>query len=45
MRLVVAELDALQAKVYAVKALQTEIAAELGAMLPAIPDKDFKGEL
>jgi type I restriction enzyme S subunit len=41
----VAELDALQAKVDAVKALQTETAAELDAMLPAILDKAFKGEL
>lgn len=42
---VVAELDALQAKVDAVKALQTEAATELDAMLPAILDKAFKGEL
>lgn len=42
---IVAELDALQAKVNAVKALQTETAAELDAMLPAILDKAFKGEL
>lgn len=42
---VIAELDALQAKVNAVKALQTETAAELDAMLPAIIDKAFKGEL
>jgi type I restriction enzyme S subunit len=42
---VVAELDALQAKVDAVKALQTETAAELDALLPAILDKAFKGEL
>lgn len=41
----VAELDALQAKVDAVKGLQTEVAAELDAMLPAILDKAFKGEL
>lgn len=39
------ELDALQAKVDAVKALQAETAAELDAMLPAILDKAFKGEL
>ncbi|MFN9355656.1 MAG: restriction endonuclease subunit S [Alphaproteobacteria bacterium] len=44
-RRIVAELDALQAKVDAVKALQTETAAELDAMLPAILDKAFKGEL
>lgn len=42
---IVAELDALQANVDTVKALQTETAAELGAMLPAILDKAFKGEL
>lgn len=44
-RRIVAELDALQAKVDAVTALQTETAAELDAMLPAILDKAFKGEL
>jgi type I restriction enzyme S subunit len=42
---VVAELDALQAKVDSIKTLQTETAAELDAMLPAILDKAFKGEL
>jgi type I restriction enzyme S subunit len=42
---VVAELDGLQAKVDAVRALQTETAVELDAMLPAILDKAFKGEL
>lgn len=42
---VIAELDALQAKVDAVKALQAETATELDAMLPAILDKAFKGEL
>lgn len=42
---IVAELDALQTKVDAVKALQSETAAELDAMLPAILDKAFKGEL
>jgi hypothetical protein len=44
-RSIVAELDALQAKVDAVKALQNETAVELDAMLPAILDKAFKGEL
>jgi type I restriction enzyme S subunit len=44
-RRIVADLDALQAKVDAVKALQTETAAELDAMLPAILDKAFKAEL
>jgi len=42
---IVTELDALQAKVDAVKALQTETAAELDAMLPAILDRAFKGKL
>lgn len=42
---IVSELDALQAKVDAVKALHTETAVELDAMLPAILDKAFKGEL
>lgn len=42
---IVAELDALQSKVDAVKTLQTETAAQLGALLPAILDKAFKGEL
>lgn len=44
-RRLIAELDALQAKINAVKALQNETAAELDAMLPAILDKAFKGEL
>ena len=44
-RRVVAQLNALQAKIDAVKRLQTETAAELDAMLPAILDKAFKGEL
>jgi type I restriction enzyme, S subunit len=44
-RAFVSELDALQSKVNTVKALQTETAAELNAMLPAILDKAFKGEL
>jgi type I restriction enzyme S subunit len=42
---VVSALDTLQAELDAVKALQTETAAELDAMLPAILDKAFKGEL
>lgn len=42
---IVAELDALQTKVESVKALQSETAAELDAMLPAILDKAFKGAL
>jgi type I restriction enzyme, S subunit len=44
-RRIVAELDLLQAKVDSAKALQAETAAELNAMLPAILDKAFKGEL
>jgi type I restriction enzyme S subunit len=39
------ELDALQSKVDSVKALHCETAAELDAMLPAILDRAFKGEL
>jgi type I restriction enzyme, S subunit len=42
---IVAELDVLQARVDGVRALQAETADELGAMLPAILDKAFKGEL
>jgi type I restriction enzyme, S subunit len=41
----VAELDALNARFDAVKGLQGETAAELDAMMPAILDKAFKGEL
>jgi type I restriction enzyme S subunit len=41
----VCELDALQAKVDAVKDLQAETAAALNAMFPAILDQAFKGEL
>jgi type I restriction enzyme, S subunit len=44
-RRVVAELNALQAEVDALKRLQAETAAELDALLPAILDKAFKGEL
>jgi type I restriction enzyme, S subunit len=44
-RRIVAELDALQAEVDALKRLQAETAAELDALLPAILDKAFKGEL
>lgn len=42
---IVTELNALHAKINAVMILQTEIAAELDAILPAILDKAFKGEL
>jgi type I restriction enzyme S subunit len=44
-RSIVAELDALQAKMDALKKLQDETAAELDALLPSILDKAFKGEL
>lgn len=44
-RRVVAELDALQAEAGALKRLQSETAEELDALLPAILDRAFKGEL
>ena len=44
-RRIVAELDALQAEVDALKRLQAETAAELAALLPAILDRAFKGKL
>lgn len=44
-RRIVAELDALQTEVDALKRLQAETAAELDALLPAILDKAFKEEL
>jgi type I restriction enzyme S subunit len=44
-RRIVAELDALQAEVNALKRLQAETAAELDALLPAVLDKAFEGEL
>ena len=44
-RRIVAELDALQAEVDALKRLQADSAAELDALLPAILDRAFKGEL
>lgn len=40
-----AELEALQAEVDALKRLQAESAAELDALLPSILDRDFKGDL
>ena len=43
-RRIVAELDALQAEVDALKRLQTETTAELAALLPAILDRAFRGE-
>jgi type I restriction enzyme S subunit len=42
---IVAELDALQAEVDALKRLQAEIAAELEALLPAILDRASKGKI
>ena len=44
-RRIVAELDALQVEVDALKRLQAETAKELDALLPAILDRAFKGEL
>jgi type I restriction enzyme, S subunit len=44
-RQIVAELDALQVEVDALKRLQAQTAAELHALLPAILDRAFKGEL
>ena len=44
-RRIVADLDGLQAKVDGLKALQEKTATELDALLPAILDKAFKGEL
>ena len=44
-RRIVAELDALQAEVDGLKRLQAETSAELDALLPAILDRAFKGEL
>ena len=44
-RRIVAELNALLEEVDALKRLQAETAAELDALLPAILDRAFKGEL
>ena len=44
-RRIVAELDAFQAEVDALKRLQAETAAELGALLPALLDRPFAGRL
>ena len=44
-RRIVAELDALQTEVDALKRLQAETAAELDSLLPAVLDRAFKGEL
>lgn len=43
-RRIVAELDALQAEVDALKRLQAETAAELDALLPSIFDRSFNGD-
>jgi len=42
---IVTYLDGVQAQVDALKKLQTQTAAELDALLPAILDRAFKGEL
>ena len=42
---IIAYLDDLQAKIDALKRLQTETTAKLDALLPSILDKAFKGEL
>jgi type I restriction enzyme S subunit len=42
---IVAYLDALQAKVDALRRLQAETGAELNALMPAVLDKAFKGEM
>lgn len=44
-RRIVAYLDELQAKVDALRRLQKETGAELDALMPAVLDKAFKGEL
>jgi type I restriction enzyme S subunit len=42
---ILSELECLQKRISAIESLQEETAAELDAMLPAILDKAFKGEL
>ena len=44
-RRIVSYLDGLQAKLYRVKALQAQTAAELNALLPAVLDRAFRGKL
>lgn len=44
-RRIIAELDEMQKKIDALKRLQAETAAELKALLPAILDRAFKGDL
>lgn len=44
-RRIIEYLDGIRSKVNAVRRLQTETAAELGALLPAVLDRAFRGEL
>lgn len=44
-RRIVAYLDGLQAKVNALRGLQSQSQEELDALLPSVLDKAFKGEL
>lgn len=44
-RRIVAELDALQTEVDTLKRYQADTAAELDALLPAVLDRAFRGEL
>jgi type I restriction enzyme S subunit len=44
-RRIVAELDALQAEVDALKELQRQTSEELDALLPSILDRAFQGQL
>jgi type I restriction enzyme S subunit len=44
-RRIVAELDALQAKVDALKSVQAQTPAELDALMPSILDQAFAGAL
>ena len=44
-RRIVKELDALQARVDALKKLQAETAVDLDALLPSVLDKAFKGDI
>lgn len=44
-RRIVAHLDALQAKADALRALQSETAAELDALLPSVLNQAFAGKL
>ena len=44
-RRIVTHLDAIQGKVEALRALQSETAAELDALLPSVLNRAFAGEL